>query len=246
MKPKNVGHFCNALKSGQSKQWPNRRKFAQSAHPTSTLTSEVFWESTYKLGMLRQVKGLLNYSCLTCRNSDLDNIIILKRLLTAWTTWSRSFGQFRKGQKPLLRDQFTNCPSETWKVKPFYIKIVCFRSRLAFVLSEVQFGNSSLKRTASELPDGIFSNQKSNFWSILEGLAMEDVGIFGPFCLFYGQMIHFMSIWYILWSFWYIFPVLVCCTEKNLATLNCISSDFFPVRILRKVEERPRAHLIGK
>jgi hypothetical protein len=29
-----------------------------------------------------------------------------------------------------------------------------------------------------------------------------------------------MSIWYVLWSFWYFFPVLVCCTQKNLATLT--------------------------
>jgi hypothetical protein len=28
-----------------------------------------------------------------------------------------------------------------------------------------------------------------------------------------------MGIWYILWSVWYILPVLVCCTKKNLATL---------------------------
>jgi hypothetical protein len=28
-----------------------------------------------------------------------------------------------------------------------------------------------------------------------------------------------MSIWYILWSFGKFFPALVCCTEKNLATL---------------------------
>jgi hypothetical protein len=26
------------------------------------------------------------------------------------------------------------------------------------------------------LPDGFFSNQKSIFWKILEGLVMEDVG----------------------------------------------------------------------
>jgi hypothetical protein len=49
----------------------------------------------------------------------------------------------------------------------------------------------------------------------LEGLAMEDVA----------------AIWYILWPFgvlrgdleyivvvWYVFPVLVCCTMKNLST----------------------------
>jgi hypothetical protein len=33
----------------------------------------------------------------------------------------------------------------------------------------------------AELPDDIFSNQKSKFGYILEGLAMADVGIF------YGQ-----------------------------------------------------------
>jgi hypothetical protein len=46
---------------------------------------------------------------------------------------------------------------------------------------------------------------------------------FGTFC---GHLVHFVVIWYILWSFGtfcghlvYFFPVLVFCTEKNLATL---------------------------
>jgi hypothetical protein len=58
---------------------------------------------------------------------------------------------------------------------------------------------------------------------------MEDI------CIFYGHLVYFVSIWYILWSFgmymyfmyiWYSlwsfgtwFLVLVCCTKKNLATL---------------------------
>jgi hypothetical protein len=55
---------------------------------------------------------------------------------------------------------------------------------------------------------------------------MEDVGIF------YGHLFHFTVFWYILWTFgifygclvffvviWCIFPVLVFCTMKNLATL---------------------------
>jgi hypothetical protein len=69
------------------------------------------------------------------------------------------------------------------------------------------------------LPDGIFSNRKSQFGYILEGLAMEDVGIFlaiwsilRQFGLFYGNLVYFVVIWYI-------FTVLVCCTKKNLATL---------------------------
>jgi hypothetical protein len=45
------------------------------------------------------------------------------------------------------------------------------------------------------LPDGIFSNQKSQFGKILEGLAMEGVGIF------YGQSVYFTAPWYILWPY---------------------------------------------
>jgi hypothetical protein len=41
------------------------------------------------------------------------------------------------------------------------------------------------KKKAPWLPDGIFSNQKSKFGSILEGLAMEGVGIF------YGNFVNF-------------------------------------------------------
>jgi hypothetical protein len=48
---------------------------------------------------------------------------------------------------------------------------------------------------------------------------MEDVGVFIPFFLFYcqngifyGHLEHFVFIWYI-------FPFLVCSTEKNLATM---------------------------
>jgi hypothetical protein len=41
---------------------------------------------------------------------------------------------------------------------------------------------------APELPDGLFSNKKSQFGQILLGLAMEDIEIFyiWPFGLFYG------------------------------------------------------------
>jgi hypothetical protein len=39
------------------------------------------------------------------------------------------------------------------------------------------------------LPDGLFSDQNSKFLQILEGLAMEDVGIF------YGDSVYFMAIW---------------------------------------------------
>jgi hypothetical protein len=51
---------------------------------------------------------------------------------------------------------------------------------------------------------GVFSNQKSQFGEISEGLATEDIG------LFYTHLVYFTTIWY---------RYLVCCTKKNLATL---------------------------
>jgi hypothetical protein len=60
--------------------------------------------------------------------------------------------------------------------------------------------------TGAGLPDGIFPNQKSQFGKILEGLRMENVGIF------YGHLVNFTAIWYMLWQFgnvvviWNVFP----------------------------------------
>jgi hypothetical protein len=59
------------------------------------------------------------------------------------------------------------------------------------------------------LPDGIFSNQKSKFGSILEGLEMEDVGIFyiwsyeTSYALWYGlcSFGNVVIIWYIFHRF---------------------------------------------
>jgi hypothetical protein len=42
------------------------------------------------------------------------------------------------------------------------------------------------------LPDGLFSNQKSQFGEILEGLRLEKVYIF------FGHLEYFMEIWDIL------------------------------------------------
>jgi hypothetical protein len=57
---------------------------------------------------------------------------------------------------------------------------------------------------------------------------MEDVGILYNHLVYftatgyilYGYWVYFVAIWYISWLFiGYIFPVLVYCTKKNLATL---------------------------
>jgi hypothetical protein len=50
--------------------------------------------------------------------------------------------------------------------------------------------------THAGLPDGIFSNQKSQFGLILECLAMEDVGAF------YGHSVNSPAFWHILWPFY--------------------------------------------
>jgi hypothetical protein len=47
----------------------------------------------------------------------------------------------------------------------------------------------------------------------LEGLAIEDV------CIFYGRLVYFVAIWYI-------FPVLVHCVTKNLATLRQLMTKY--------------------
>jgi hypothetical protein len=65
------------------------------------------------------------------------------------------------------------------------------------------------------LPDGIFLyifQIKSQLWYILEGLGMENVGIFYGhfvslklFVKLYCRLVYFEVIWYI-------FAILVCCT----------------------------------
>jgi hypothetical protein len=78
------------------------------------------------------------------------------------------------------------------------------------------------------LPDGLFSNQKSQFRQVWECFAMKDVG------KFYVNLVFFTAISYIVWPFGIFcgnfgnyFPVLVCCTTKNLATLLCTWGQFF-------------------
>jgi hypothetical protein len=56
---------------------------------------------------------------------------------------------------------------------------------------------------------------------------MKEVGKFYGHSVYfmYCHFVYFIAIWYILWSFWYIFTFLVCCTKKHLATLvQCFDS----------------------
>jgi hypothetical protein len=53
---------------------------------------------------------------------------------------------------------------------------------------------------------------------------MEDVGIF------YGHLVYFTAVWYILLLFGIFSPGLVSSTEKNLATLDCIHIGMYIVK----------------
>jgi hypothetical protein len=83
------------------------------------------------------------------------------------------------------------------------------------------FSGSSLKRSDPGLPDGLLSNQKSQFGNNFQGLGLEnvDIPILWPFGIFFEHLGYFMTIWHIVCSFVTFFPVLVSCTKKNLATL---------------------------
>jgi hypothetical protein len=51
------------------------------------------------------------------------------------------------------------------------------------------------------LPDGLISNQEPKFGEILEGLAMEEIGIhiLVALGLFYGLLLYVMDLWYSSW-----------------------------------------------
>jgi hypothetical protein len=63
--------------------------------------------------------------------------------------------------------------------------------------------------------------------------------------IFIYTYIYFMAIWYILWSLVIFLPVLVCCAEKNLATLIQFSKlvkNLSLKRVLRL--KRPSANML--
>jgi hypothetical protein len=57
------------------------------------------------------------------------------------------------------------------------------------------------------LPDGLFSDQKSQSGYILDALATEDVYVV------YGHLVYFTAIWYILWKKQYFCGNLVHLTQ---------------------------------
>jgi hypothetical protein len=60
-----------------------------------------------------------------------------------------------------------------------------------------------------------FQNEKNpdlgKFWMVLQWKMLAICYVTRPTGIFCGHLF--------FWAVWYIFPVLVCCTKKNLATL---------------------------
>jgi hypothetical protein len=67
--------------------------------------------------------------------------------------------------------------------------------------------------------------------------------ILWPLGLFYGPLVYFVTIWYILLLFGTFFPVLVCCTNKNLATLAQTPVLLYEA-LLHNLTQCKRAHLL--
>jgi hypothetical protein len=95
------------------------------------------------------------------------------------------------------------------------------------------------------LPDGSFSNQKSQFGQILEGLGMEKAGIF------FGYFEYIKAIWHMVGPFgnlmaiWYLFPRFgILCQDKSgnpekggggvASALYCKFLGFLPFIVARQ------------
>jgi hypothetical protein len=67
----------------------------------------------------------------------------------------------------------------------------------------------------------IYSNQKSSLGKF-GSVWQKNVAKFMTFWsnMYYCHFVYFMVTWYILLSFWYIFPVFTCFAMKNLATMR--------------------------
>jgi hypothetical protein len=84
------------------------------------------------------------------------------------------------------------------------------------------------------LPDGIFSNQKSQFGPILEGLASCNGSyrcILWQFGILYGYLVYFVAIWYILWLFGILFPLFGMLSQEKSGNPDCDGWQFFTIRL---------------
>jgi hypothetical protein len=76
------------------------------------------------------------------------------------------------------------------------------------------------------LPDGIFNYQKYQFWYIFEGLIVKNLGIVNHHFIYISCTFSMFSSDLVCFEvFGVLYRVLVCCTNKNLATLFACSAN---------------------
>jgi hypothetical protein len=126
---------------------------------------------------------------------------------------------FSKFEGPVVREADFNSTSILSKfLKQFFAPTGKFRAyRISSRLANAGLLVVSTKYAPRPgLPDGIFSYQKFLFRYIFECLGIESLVILWSFWLFYGYWVHFMAIWYTLWSFGiHIFRFGMLCREKS-------------------------------
>jgi hypothetical protein len=93
-------------------------------------------------------------------------------------------------------------------------------SRFFGLLYQEKSGSSVEEPSLTGMPDGMFSNKKSKFGYILEGLGMKKVGIF------YGHLEFIMAIWNLLRPFGIYY--------SHLVYLVAVRYIFFRIGILNK------------
>jgi hypothetical protein len=81
----------------------------------------------------------------------------------------------------------------------------------------ILLGKTPLPRIRTWLPDGIFSNKKSKFGYIFEGLRIENVAIFYAHLeyMHYSNLAYFMVIWYFCGNFPYFPRFGIFCQETS-------------------------------
>jgi hypothetical protein len=90
----------------------------------------------------------------------------------------------------------------------------CF---FAFVSRKQHFHFGFLRQNFQGCQMVFFKTKNQNlgkFWTVFKWKMWVNFNDIWPI---YCYLEYLVAILYILWSFWYIFPVLVCCTKKNLA-----------------------------
>jgi hypothetical protein len=141
------------------------------------------------------------FHCMTPLN--VPNLRFLAWKYTIWQPWFYGSTQI-KWKVP----EFVKCLSRFANHGSSKIFQMLRRKKIRPVFDPLPFVCLGQFQWRAGLPDGLFSNSKSQFGLFLEGLRLENVDIIMSiwnillsFGIFYDHLVHFVFIWYILCSF---------------------------------------------